>query len=149
MTEAIIDLLNSVQANVQHSLEFRQVILAGAGVLGLFLFVQAVLALWTIRRLREIGQLRERLARLADGLALLTDTTEAGLSTIIREVEQMGRRQPAPRAPRASVAKRVTAAAKRGAGIADIAGTERLSESEVRLHLSLADARKNQSGISA
>jgi len=146
VTEAVVDLMNSVQATVQHSLEFRQVILAGAGLLGVVLLVQSLLALWTLRRLREVGHLRERLARLADGLALLTDTTESGLSTIIREVEQLGRRHTPPAAPRVAVARRVAAAAQRGAGIADIAGAERLSQSEVGLHLSLADARRSQSG---
>lgn len=101
---------------------------------------QVLLALWTARRVREIGHLRERLSRLADGLALLTDTTESGLSTIIRELQQANRRQAtAPRAgSRSTVTKRVTAAARRGEDIPAIARDEALSESEVRLHMKLA-----------
>lgn len=110
-----------------------------AGASGGMLLLQLFILLWTIRRLRELSHIRERMSRLADGLALLTDTTEAGLSTIIREVQQLSRRSAEPRpAPRAAVAKRVTAAVRQGEDIARIAETESLSESEVRLHLSLA-----------
>jgi hypothetical protein len=109
-----------------------------ASASGGMLLLQLFILLWTIRRLRELSHIRERMSRLADGLALLTDTTEAGLSTIIREVQQLSRRSAEPRpAPRAAVAKRVTAAVRNGEDIARIAETESLSESEVRLHLSL------------
>jgi len=109
-----------------------------AGASGGMLLVQLVILLWTIRRLRELSHIRERMSRLADGLALLTDTTEAGLSTIIREVQTLSRRSAEPRpAPRATVARRVVSAARKGEDIARIAETESLSESEVRLHLSL------------
>jgi hypothetical protein len=113
----------------------RGAIAAGAGA-----FVLVALTLWTLQALRELSHLRERMSRLADGLALLTDTTEAGLATVLREVEAIGRRRPAPRASRAAVARRVVAAAKTGARLDDIAGIESLSESEVRLHLKLAEA---------
>lgn len=105
--------------------------------------VNGGVAFWTLTRLRELRQVRERMSRLADGLALLTDTTEAGLATVIREIEQMGKRPGTPRAmSRASVARRVAAAARRGQGTADIAAEESMSESEVRLHLSLAEAAR-------
>jgi hypothetical protein len=55
---------------------------------GVVLLVQTMLALWAVRRLDELAHIRERLSRLADGLALLTDTTEAGLATIARELQQ-------------------------------------------------------------
>ena len=42
---------------------------------------QLVLVIWMLRRMGELGHMRERMSRLADGLALLTDTTESGLST--------------------------------------------------------------------
>jgi hypothetical protein len=103
--------------------------------------VQTVLILWIARRLREMALMRERLSRLADGLALLTDTTEAGLATLIRQVESLGKRQTTSRtATRTSVAKRVAAAAMNGQGLGSIAETESLSESEVRLHLALTDS---------
>jgi hypothetical protein len=111
----------------------------GAGATALVLLA---LAVWTLQTLRELSHLRERMSRLADGLALLTDTTEAGLSTVLREIEALGRRRPAPRASRATVSRRVVAAAKNGTRLDDIAGIESLSESEVRLHLKLAEAER-------
>jgi hypothetical protein len=105
--------------------------------------VNFALLVWAARQLQELSRLRERISRLADGLALLTDTTEAGLETLIREVEQLERRRTAATRPtsRAAVRKRVIAAAQDGAAIAEIAEREALSESEVRLHLSLAEAK--------
>lgn len=102
--------------------------------------VNGALLVWIARQLQQIQLIRERVSRLADGLALLTDTTEAGLSTLIKEVEQLGgRRKPTAKpTSRASVSKRVTAAVEKGENVADIATTEGLSESEVRLHLSMA-----------
>jgi hypothetical protein len=115
----------------------------GAALGGVAL-VQLVIVLWVGRRLRELSHMRERMARLADGLALLTDTTEAGFATVVREVQQMARKsvtRPSP-GPRAAVAKRVVAAAKNGNEVASIASAEALSESEVRLHLKLADGSR-------
>src|SRR6185295_1749959 len=100
--------------------------------------VHVGLVLWITQRLRELSHMRERMSRLADGLALLTDTTEAGLATLIREVEGLGKRKVTTRtSTRTNVAKRVVAAALNGDGVARIAETELLSESEVRLHLAL------------
>jgi predicted flap endonuclease-1-like 5' DNA nuclease len=88
---------------------------------------------------------------LCSGLALLTDTTEAGLSTIARELQhQQAGRGPAPRsASRAAVSRRVVAAARKGDDLTTIAGNEMLSESEVRLHLQLATARQRPAGADA
>jgi hypothetical protein len=113
----------------------------GAIAAGVAALVLAALSVWTLQTLRELSHLRERMSRLADGLALLTDTTEAGLATVLREIEAIGRRRPAPRASRAAVSRRVVAAAKNGARMDDIAGIESLSESEVRLHLKLAEGQ--------
>jgi hypothetical protein len=125
--------------------EHREVLrVAAAG--GAIVFVQLVLLLWTARRLRELSHIRERMSRLADGLALLTDTTEAGLAALVREVEQLGKRSSkpaaAPRTTRANVGKRVLAAARKGDAPARIAAAEALSESEVSLHLALAESRR-------
>jgi hypothetical protein len=137
------NVVDAIQPVLQAAVMERRIVLWGtAGLAGGGLGL-VVLLLWTIWRLREIGQLRERLSRLADGLALLTDTTETGLATIARQVEQ-ATRKPAPAAgrtpPRSTVSRRVTAAARRGDAVAEIARREALSESEVRLHLSLAQA---------
>ena len=118
----------------------REIVRVALG-LGVVAIVQVALVLWIARRLREVALMGERLSRLADGLALLTDTTEAGLATLIRQVESLGKRQVTSRtATRTSVAKRVAAAAMSGQGLGSIAETEALSESEVRLHLALTDS---------
>jgi len=113
---------------------------AAAG--GAFITVQLVMLVWTLRRLSELSNIRERMSRLADGLALLTDTTEAGMATLAAQLDQMNRKTKIARpASRASVAKRVTDAARKGDGLHAIAAHEALSESEVRLHLALASNR--------
>ena len=111
---------------------------------GVVVLVQMALMMWMLRRLGELGHMRERLSRLADGLALLADTTESGLSTLLREVQAS--RKSTRSNTRATVQKRVAAAVGRGEDIVDVAMSESLSESEIRLHLQLAEAalRKNQ-----
>jgi hypothetical protein len=102
---------------------------------------QMVLVLYALRRLRELSHMRERMSRLADGLALLTDTTEAGLSALAKEI-RLSKKSVAPvRTPtRAAVAKRVAAAPRKHDRPVAIADREALSESEVRLHLALKEA---------
>jgi hypothetical protein len=109
---------------------------AGAAVV----FAQLVLVLWVLRRLRELSHIRERMSRLADGLALLTDTTESGLSALAAEL-RAARSAAAtrPAVSRAQLAKRVAAAARKGERLGRIAEREELSESEVHLHLALAE----------
>ncbi len=111
-----------------------------AAAIATITLVNFSLLVWTARRLQELSLVRERVSRLADGLALLTDTTEAGLSTLIKEVEQLGgrRKTSTKTSSRTSVSKRVAAAAEKGERVAEIATTEGISESEVRLHLSMA-----------
>jgi hypothetical protein len=119
----------------------RDLFRAGAAITSIAI-VNGALLVWIGRQLQQIALIRERVSRLADGLALLTDTTEAGLSTLIKEVEQLGGRRKAASKPstRSSVSKRVAAAAAQGENVAEIATSEGLSESEVRLHLSMAKA---------
>ena len=143
MTETLTDLVNAIQPAVQTAAQYREIVLWGVGGLAGLALAQGLFLFWTTWRLREIGQLRERLSRLADGLALLTDTTEAGMSTISKQIEQLARRPaPAPAArtssTRMAVAKRVVEAALKGDKVSHIARNEQLSESEVRLHLALA-----------
>lgn len=114
------------------------------------LLAQTVVIVYAFRRLGELANFRERLSRLADGLALLTDTTEAGMATLARELQQQSARRTAPpRASRAAVTKRVVAAARKGEDLSAIADDEALSESEVRLHLKLAESRLREAGLSA
>jgi hypothetical protein len=128
----------------------NRVLLQIAMAVGAMLFVQTVLVLWAARRLDELTNIRERLSRLADGLALLTDTTEAGLATIARELQQQQAGRPsAPRATRAAVSRRVVAAVRKGEDLTAIAGQEALSESEVRLHLKLAQNRQREAAADA
>jgi hypothetical protein len=132
MTESLHDLKDFYWA---HRETFR---LAGAGLV--FVTAQLVILLWTLRRLRELSHIRERMSRLADGLALLTDTAEAGFATVARQIEQASRHAAPVKSSRAAVAKRVARAARRGEPVSTIAAVESLSESEVRLHLALAPA---------
>lgn len=121
-----------------------------AAAVSVVLLAQTVLIVYAFRRLGELANFRERLSRLADGLALLTDTTEAGMATLARELQQQSARRAAPpRASRAAVTKRVVAAARKGEDLSAIADDEALSESEVRLHLKLAESRLREAGLSA
>lgn len=104
-----------------------------------FICAQFGILLWTLRLMGELSSLRERMSRLVDGLALLTDTTEAGMSALAAELAQANRKVSlANPATRATVQKRVKDAVRKGEGISRIAALESLSESEVRLHLALA-----------
>jgi hypothetical protein len=104
-----------------------------------FICVQFGILLWTLRVMGELSSLRERMSRLVDGLALLTDTTEAGMSALAAELAQANRKvSPANPGSRATVQKRVKDAVRNGERISRIAALESLSESEVRLHLALS-----------
>jgi len=99
-----------------------------------------------VRALRHTVELESRIARLQEGLNLLTDTTETGFRQVAVEVERLSAvsRQaaaaaPAPAATRPTAA-RLRAASRRGRTVKEIAAAEQVSEGEVRLRLSLADA---------
>ena len=98
-------------------------------------------AIWRISlAMRATTRLNDRLSHFAEALALLTDTTEAGLANVAAELEATGR----PRAARAvaprAAAKRIVNAARCGQAINEIAAAESISESEVRLHLGMVPA---------
>src|SRR5262245_2704608 len=103
----------------------RMTFIAAGVTAGALLLVQIALVFWTTWRLREVAHLRERLSRLADGLALLTDTTESGLAAVVRQLQQPAKR--AASSSRTSVNKRVASAARKGAAISSIAQHEALS----------------------
>lgn len=98
-----------------------------------------------VRALRHTVELESRIARLQEGLNLLTDTTETGFRQVATEVERLSAasRQaaavPAPVTTRPTAA-RLRAASRRGRTVKEIAAAEQVSEGEVRLRLSLADA---------
>jgi len=114
--------------------------------LTVIVFAQTV-ALWRISRgMSGVARLGERLSRFAEALALLTDTTEAGLANVANELEQAGRRRASRAAARTSTARRISSAADRGRSVEEIAAFEALSESEIRLHLHMADLKGDDDG---
>jgi hypothetical protein len=121
---------------------------AGATAFAVALLLQTVLIVWLLRRVGRLAWQADRIKHLTDGLALLTDTTEAGLTTLLREVERIGQRPAPVRATRKSVATRVVTAAHKGEPVAEIAGREAMSESEVRLHLMLANVQQRKRAMS-
>jgi hypothetical protein len=101
-------------------------------------------------RISAAERLDRRLSHFAEALALLTDTTEAGLANVATELEHAGQRRasrPAATggAPRSSArsttpkaaARRILTASRRGRPIAEIAADEGMSESEVLLYLGM------------
>jgi hypothetical protein len=91
---------------------------------------------------RKISKLGDRLVHLTSGISLLTDTVEGGLRDVAQEIERLGGANKAAAKPKARAAtqRRVSAAAKRGRSVQDIAAKEKMSESEVRLRLQMAGA---------
>lgn len=93
---------------------------------------------------RRIAKLGDRIAHLAAGISLLTDTVEGGLRDVAQEIERLGAVKTAAPAPkpkaRAATQRRVATLSRRGRSVQDIAATEKMSEGEVRLRLQLANA---------
>ena len=87
-----------------------------------------------------VQRMDEKLAHFGDALTLLTETAEGGFRAVASELDRAGhqtsavKKAPAPRPTSA----RMTAAAKRGRSVEEIASTEQVSEGEVRLRLHLA-----------
>lgn len=104
-----------------------------------------MVALRLVQALRVIVQLEQQVVRLQEGTNLLTDTVELGFRQCATELErlatqaQLARPVAAPAAPRPTTA-RVKAASARGRSVREIAAQEQVSEGEVRLRLSLAEA---------
>lgn len=103
--------------------------------------VQTVALMVLVRRMRLVSELDARVNRFASALTLLTDTTEAGLTSVAGALEQLDKRRTTRPSPRTSVTKRVVSAAASGREVPRIARDEALSESEVRLHLAMAGQR--------
>jgi hypothetical protein len=117
-----------------------KLMLAIVAVTGALLLVQIGM-IWRLLDLRRsMTRHEEKLGHLSDALSLLTETTESGFRSVADELERLAgtavkRPSSTPRATNA----RVTAAARRGRTVQEIAAAERRSEGEVRLRLHLAD----------
>lgn len=101
--------------------------------------VEALVLVRLSRSLAAVARFGERIAHLTSALELLTDTTEAGLTNVARELERSTDTR-ATRSTRTATARRITTAARRGQAPGQIAAAEGMSESEVSLHLQLARA---------
>jgi hypothetical protein len=116
---------------------------AGGGVL-----VAALMASFRVQVLqqRRLVRLDERLAQLTAGISLLTDTTEGGLRDMAQEIGRLnaaGAKTSKPKV-RAATQRRVSNAARRGRSVQDIAAKEQMAESEVRLRLQMAEAKREK-----
>ena len=103
-------------------------------------FAQTVAILRLSRAQRATSRLNDRLSHFAEALALLTDTTEVGLANVAAELENSGRKRAARSVSVRATSKRIAGAVRCGQDINEIAATEAMSESEVRLHLGMMPA---------
>jgi len=111
--------------------------------LGLFatmLLLQTVLAWRLIATQRALERVQTRLANQGEALSLLTDTSENGFGAIARELDRLA--TPQLKSSRRPSTQRVATAARKGRSVTDIAASERVSEGEVRLRLSMAGQRQ-------
>ncbi len=101
------------------------------------------LVMWRLSaRVKSAERIDRRLSHFAEALALLTDTTEAGLASVAIELQQAFRRKATPPATRSVTGRRIATAARRGHSLEQIGVTEGISESEVRLHLEMTPAMR-------
>ena len=111
------------------------------GLLSLATGIIVLVAARLVRALRHTVQLEQRVTRLQEGLNLLTDTTEVGLRQVAAEIERLSSAAGTAAAPPTRpTAVRLRTATRRGRSVKEIAAAEQVSEGEVRLRLSLADA---------
>ena len=111
--------------------------------------VLLIVATRLVRALRHTVELEQRVARLQEGVNLLADTTETGFRQVATEIERMssvgtkaasGTSASTRSTTARPTAARLRAATRRGRSVKEIAAAEQVSEGEVRLRLSLADA---------
>jgi hypothetical protein len=131
--------------------------LIGVGaVLTVVLMGQSYL-LWRLTRsLGGVQKLDEKLGHFGDALSLLTETTESGFKAVAAELDRTTARPqdgPAKAAikkamPGTSTAARISAAARRGRTVPEIAAAEELSEGEVRLRLHMSKQAQANSAAS-
>lgn len=112
------------------------IVTAGAVVGG-----SQLLVVWAATSARRAaGRLEQRTAALADALALLTETSEAGFHAVASELIRGAAGRPVRTASPRATTTRVRAAARRGASPSEIAADEQMSEGEVRLRLHLGES---------
>jgi hypothetical protein len=114
-------------------------------VAGALLLLGGGLVWMHVQTRAAIDRLDDRVSHLLAGLSLLTDTTEGALRDVATEVARLAatREETRPRAPR-TTQRRVTAAARRGRSVQEIAASEEVSEGEVSLRLQLDRAAKER-----
>jgi hypothetical protein len=109
--------------------------LISVGVVLSALVTAQVWLLWRLTRvLASAARVEERVGHFGDALSLLTETTESGFRAV---ADELGRRRvdvPDFLQHKAATA-RVSAAARRGSSVTEIAAAEAVSEGEVRLRL--------------
>lgn len=110
----------------------------------LVLAAVAVLGRAYVQQSRRFAVLDERLSQLTAGVSLLTDTVEGGLRDVAAEIERRGAGAPVKQKKQATLQRRVSAAAKRGRSVRDIAATEQMSEGEVRLRLQMPGSAREK-----
>jgi len=91
-----------------------------------------------------IDRLDDRISHLLAGLSLLTDTTEGALRDVATEVTRLAATKDESRPRPRTTTRRVTAAARRGRSVQEIAASEEVSEGEVSLRLQLERAAKER-----
>ena len=102
----------------------------------LIALAEALMIVRLSRALSAVTKFGERIQHLASAMELLTDTTEAGLGNVAVALERSAP-QRAVRTTRGATAKRIATAARSGKDIEEIAASESMSQSEVRLHLQM------------
>src|SRR5919106_2900567 len=85
-----------------------------------------------IQHQSAIERLDDRISHLLAGVSLLTDTTEGALRDVATEVSRLASTKDVARPATRTTQRRVTAAARRGRTVQDIAAMEEVSEGEVR-----------------
>lgn len=101
-----------------------------------------------VQALGAAARMEERLGHFGDALSLLTETTETGFFAIAEELSKTSGAGALTK-PKAISNARINAAARRGTSVAEIAASEQLSESEVRLRMHLSKAMSSSATSSA
>jgi hypothetical protein len=109
---------------------------------GVLFLVQGWILWRLLGAVAVVQRMDEKLAHFGDALTLLTETAEGGFRAVASELDRAGLQAATtgvkkPVLPKPTSA-RMTAAAKRGRSVEEIASTEQVSEGEVRLRLHLA-----------
>jgi hypothetical protein len=94
------------------------------------------------RRLHREQALEQRVSQLREALGMLTDATESGFATLTSRLGLAPESKAPANTRKSASTRRVKAAARRGQSLAQVAAEEGISEGELHLRLSLADAAR-------